>query len=86
MLSKKEILERLRVVMVDLFEMDEALILPSAKLNEDLDLDSIDAIDLALRLESVTGTRLSSDEFSSIHTVNDIVEFVHRLQCSEQRG
>ncbi len=51
---------------------------PEATLFQDLDLDSLDAIDLAVKLETETGLKLVETEFRSIRTVKDVVETIHR--------
>jgi acyl carrier protein len=42
-----------------------------------LDLDSFDAIDLAISMEVMTGIKLHEEELKSIRTVSDIVEIVY---------
>lgn len=54
-LSQDEILGKLRAVLVDEFDLRDAQVVPTAHLVEDLDLDSIDAINMAIRLEQETG-------------------------------
>ena len=54
-------------------------IVPEANLFEDLDLDSIDAVDIAVRMQKFTDKKLSPAEFKKIRTVNDVVEAVYGL-------
>lgn len=51
---------------------------PGAHLAKDLDLDSIDWIDMAVALEAKTGRELNEREFASIRTVQDVVDVIHR--------
>jgi len=62
-----------------LFDLPEQDITPEARLYEDLDLDSIDAVDLVVRLQEVTRKRIKPDQFKSVRTVNDIVDAVADL-------
>lgn len=78
-MTRTDILDRIRDNMVELFELDRALITPAARLVEDLDLDSIDAIDLIAKLQDLTGTRLEEKDLHRIRTVADIVEVVDKL-------
>jgi acyl carrier protein len=64
--------------MVESFELDPAEVLPTADLREDLDLDSIDAIDLVVGLEEEIGLEVSEDELREIKVVQDIVDLIHR--------
>jgi acyl carrier protein len=62
-----------------LFEVDEEAITPEARLYQDLDLDSIDAIDLVVHLQKLTGKKIKPEEFKSVRSVNDVVDAVERL-------
>ena len=50
-----------------------------ARLYEDLDLDSIDAVDLVVRLQEITKKRIKPDQFKSVRTVQDVVNAVEEL-------
>ena len=58
MKTKAEVLAEIKKVLIDEFELDEARLVPDAKLFEDLDLDSIDAVDLVVRLQNITGLKV----------------------------
>lgn len=78
MLSKDEILSKVRAVLVDEFELREEHVVPTAHLVEDLDLDSIDAINMAVRLEEETGLAMEEQELRSLRTIQDIVDLIRR--------
>ncbi len=75
--SKEEIFSMVRDVLVSEFEIDFEKALSGAHLVDDLDLDSIDAIDLAVRLEQKYEQTLEEDELKSLETIGDIVNLVH---------
>ena len=77
--SKEEIFNELKKILTEELEVDENLIKGSADLFEDLDLDSIDAVDIAVRMQKFTDKKLSPAEFKKIRTVNDITEAVYGL-------
>ena len=77
--SKEEIFEHLKKVLVSEFETDENLIVPTANLYMDLELDSIDAIDLVVKVQDYTGKKVKPEEFKNARTVNDVVEIVSQL-------
>lgn len=79
MMSKEELYERLKVYLQELFEIPEEDIVPEARLVEDLDLDSIDAVDLIVKLQELTGQRVSQEAFKSVRTVRDVIDTVHDL-------
>ena len=77
--TKEQIYEKLCEIISEEFETDKELIKPESNLFEDLDLDSIDAVDLAVRLQQYINKRISPEEFKQIRTVNDVVEAVYNL-------
>ena len=62
-----------------LFDIAEKDITLEARLYEDLDLDSIDAVDLVVRLQEITRKRIQPDQFKSVRTVKDVVDAVEEL-------
>ncbi len=78
-LTKDEILKNLTSILVEDFEVDEALITPDARLFEDLELDSIDAVDLAVQVQQFTNKKISPDNFKQIKTINDVVDAIAEL-------
>ena len=78
-LTDAQILEQLRAVLSANFELLPERITLQADLFSDLDLDSIDAVDLAIKLQELTGRRVTPQEFKGIRTVGDVVQTVRRL-------
>ena len=60
-------------VLHEMFELDKSKITPQANLYTELDIDSIDAVDLAVKLKQLTGKRLQPDVFKTVRTVQDVV-------------
>jgi acyl carrier protein len=77
-LSKTSILDKLRAVLADEFDLHGEQVVSSARLVEDLDLDSIDQINMAVRLEVETGLATKEEELRSLRTVQDIVDLIYR--------
>jgi acyl carrier protein len=77
--DRDAILGELRATLVELFELDPARITPAARLYDDLEIDSIDAIDLMDRLRRQTGRKIDSERFRSVRTVSDLVDTIHQL-------
>lgn len=77
MTTKEEILAKVKLVLTGPFELPEERVVPTAHLYKDLDLDSLDAVDLAVRLKYDTGLVLSEEEMRSMRTVADIVDVVY---------
>lgn len=77
--SKEEIFEKLKTILVDDFEIVPEKLTLEANLFEDLELDSIDAVDLAVKLQEFTEKKISPENFKQIRTVNDVVLAIEEL-------
>lgn len=69
-------LEQVKKILVESANVDEAKITLDAKLKEDLGIDSLDAVELVLDLETVFDIKIEDDEIASLTTVNDICKLV----------
>jgi len=78
-LSKEEIFAFVKRTFVDEFEIEAQAITLEADLNGDLDIDSIDAVDLMVSLKHHTGKKLDPEIFKQVRTVGDIVDAVFDL-------
>ena len=77
--SREEIYNKLEEILVEEFEISQDLVKPEANLFEDLELDSIDAVDLAVKLQFFTNKKISPENFKEIRTVNDVVNAIEEL-------
>lgn len=71
--------EHIKSLLVEHFELDPAGIAPNSRLYEDLDLDSIDAVDMVIKLQEETGKRIKPEDFKDVRTVEDIIQAVRKL-------
>jgi acyl carrier protein len=78
--SNDEILERIRTTLVQQFELDRTSITPEARLLDDLEIDSIDVVDLMDEIRRFTGKKVTAEDFRSVRTVGDLVSVIHRLE------
>ena len=78
-MERDAILASITTYMVALFDTPPDAIKLEADLVEDLDLDSIDAIDLIVKLQELTGRKIKADEFKTVRTVGDVVDRVYIL-------
>jgi acyl carrier protein len=79
MQSREDIFVTLSDALVELFELDAERISLEANLYQDLDIDSIDAVDLIDHIKRQTGKKIAVEEFKAVRTVGDIVEAVYKL-------
>lgn len=78
-MTKDQIFDHVVAILHETFEIDVERITREALLNEDLDVDSIDAVDLIVRLKPLIGKRLQPEAFKSVRTVQDVVDALHSL-------
>lgn len=79
MYTKEKIYSFLQETLVSLFEIAPDAITPEANLYEDLDIDSIDAVDLTVKLKEFTGRRIQPSDFKQVRTVQDVVDAIYEL-------
>jgi acyl carrier protein len=82
-MSREQLFDWVARLLAEMFELDLAAMAPDSDLVVDLDIDSIDAVDLAVKLTQLTGQRLAPERFRTIHTIADVVDAL-ALQASEQ--
>ncbi len=80
MVTEQQILDELKRVLEEAFEIDPAAVVPEAKLYDDLDLDSIDAVDLIVKLRPFIGEKtVSPNDFKQVRTVGDLTKVLGTL-------
>lgn len=79
MYTKDEIFTHIKEVLIKDFDMDAAKLTPNALLVDDLDLDSIDAIDLVVKLQSIIGCKVEPEDFKQIRTLQDMVDAIEKI-------
>lgn len=79
MLDKNSIFQRIKEILHDSFEIEAERIKPESRLGEDIDIDSIDAVDLIVQLKPLVGEGLRPEVFKTVRTVQDVVDAVYKL-------
>lgn len=79
MTEQDKIYQEVSTLLTKLFEIEPETITPEARLYEDLELDSIDAVDMIVHLQKKTGKKIKPEEFKAVRTVQDVVDAVERL-------
>jgi len=78
-LNKTAVFEKLKELMVSEFELDADSISPEKSVKDDLQLDSLDMVDLILRLSDYIGVKIDPSLFKDAHTVQDLVDIITPL-------
>ena len=67
-------------VLKDVVTTDESKLTPEAKLIDDLDCDSLSAVEITMMLEEKLGITIDDDEVSKIITIQDIINIIESKQ------
>lgn len=78
-MTKEEIFAKIQEMLAELFEIEPQEIKPESKLFEELELDSIDAVDLVVKLQKTIGKKIMPEEFKQVRTVQDVVGVVYKI-------
>ncbi|MEI5657348.1 acyl carrier protein [Acinetobacter baumannii] len=79
MLSQEQVLTKLREWMEDLFEIEPETVQLDSNLYSDLDVDSIDAVDLVVKIKELTGKQVKPEDFKNVRTVLDVVKVIQNM-------
>jgi acyl carrier protein len=79
MKTREEIYTVLQQLMLEMFELPSEDVKLDASLKDDLDIDSIDAVDLMVRLRELTGKRINPEDFKNTRSIQDVVNTVYRI-------
>lgn len=79
---KQEILSKIRSILSDLLELNAEKIVPNAKIAEDLGVDSLDSVEITIKLEDVFNIEISDDDIEKMKTVDDILTYLARNEES----
>jgi len=78
-MTNEELFAMLSNILEEAFEVEVDDITLEANLYEDLDLDSIDAVDLVVKLREQTGKKIEPDDFKQVRTVEDVIVAIKKL-------
>ncbi|MAP94788.1 MAG: acyl carrier protein [Ponticaulis sp.] len=78
-MDRAEAFNMIKADLIELFEIDEADITPEADLMEDLGLDSIDGVDMMVRIQERTGQKVSPEQFEEVRTMSNLIDLIQSL-------
>jgi acyl carrier protein len=85
-MDKNAVFEKIKAALIEDFDLEESRIVLDARLYEDLELDSIDAVDLIVKLKSFLPRNIDPESFKKMRTLQNVVDGIYNLvQNSEVR-
>jgi len=78
-MTNDDILHKIQDILAEEFEIERSAVIPDAKLYQDLELDSIDAVDLLVKMKGVIPGKIDPESFKKAVTVQDVVDILYPL-------
>jgi len=78
-MTREEVLQKIQDILTEEFEIEKSAVVPEAKLYEDLELDSIDAVDLLVKMKGLIPGRIDPESFKKAVTIQDVVDILYPL-------
>lgn len=78
-MDDNELYSRIKNILVDQFEVEESAVSLEADLYQELEIDSIDAVDLLVQLKELTGKRIPPEAFKDVRTIRDVLDALTAL-------
>jgi acyl carrier protein len=75
-MDRQQAFDMVKSDLIEIFEIEEETITPEATLMDDLGLDSIDGVDMMVRMQERTGKKVTPDQFEDVRTISDLVDLV----------
>ena len=75
-MRKEEVIAKVNEFMIEEFELDESMILPDANLRDDLDIESLDFVDIAVEIEKQFGFKIKGEEMIGVKTLDDLYNYI----------
>lgn len=73
---KQEIIDRVNELLIEEFEIEPELLVPESSLKDDLEIDSLDFVDIIVLIDSEFGFKPQTEEMKKLKTLNDFYEFI----------
>ncbi|AQT60777.1 acyl carrier protein [Cellvibrio sp. PSBB023] len=84
--TRESLLARITVILQEQFDVEPDSITPAARLREDLDIDSIDAVNLMIELKSITAKKITLENFHQVKTIGDLADAILDFLNQDAQG
>jgi acyl carrier protein len=78
-MPREDILQKIQDILTKEFEIEKSAVVPDARLYQDLELDSIDAVDLLVKMKGFIAGKIDPESFKKAVTVQDVVDILYPL-------
>lgn len=84
--TRDSLLAQIKIILQEQFDIEPESVLLDARLREDLDIDSIDAVNLMIELKSLTAKKIALENFHQVKTVNDLLDAILAFLQQDKTG
>ena len=78
-MEKADVIEKINHTFIENFEIEPERLTKDSKLFEDLELDSLDAVDMIVHMEQDLGIKVDIQKFSTVRTLDDVYQMAYEL-------
>ena len=78
-MDNEELYMKIRAILIEQLDVDESIVSLDANLYEELQIDSIDAVDLLVQLKELTGIKIAPEVFREVRTIRDVMNALTNL-------
>jgi acyl carrier protein len=75
-MKKEEVIAKVNGFLVEEFELDEDRLIPDANLRDDLEIESLDFVDIAVEIEKKFGFKIKGEEMINVKTLGDLYNYI----------
>ncbi|MBC8319437.1 MAG: acyl carrier protein [Bacteroidetes bacterium] len=75
-MGREEITEKVNQFLIEEFELEESQLVPEAMMKDDLDIESLDFVDIAVIIEKEFGLKVTSDDMVKIIKLEDLYNYI----------
>jgi acyl carrier protein len=75
-MKKEEVIAKVNEFMVEEFELEEGRLLPHSNLRDDLEIESLDFVDIAVEIEKKFGFKIKGEEMINVKTLGDLYNYI----------
>jgi acyl carrier protein len=72
----EEVIGQVKGFLIEEFELDESRLVPEANLRDDLDIESLDFVDIAVEIEKRFGFKIKGEEMINVKTLQDLYNYI----------
>lgn len=75
-MKKEEVIAKVNSFLTNEFELKESLLVPDANLRDDLEIESLDFVDIAVEIEKGFGFKIKGEEMINVKTLDDLYQYI----------